>query len=370
MSYAERIDRLRQTLRAQELDGLLVSNPENRRYLSGFTGQDDREDSAGVLLVGLGASALITDGRYTAVAAAECPGLRVVARRGPMPAAAVALAAELGVRRLGVEARHLTIALQQDLNAAATAAAAMLELVTTRNVLEAQRAVKDGDELAAIARAVAITDATMAHLLTFIRPGMAELAVVAEIERFMHAQGSDGMAFEPIVAGGPNAALPHAVPSERPLAAGETIVIDMGARFAGYCADMTRTICLGDPPERVRQVYDAVLRSLEACEAGLRAGITGQAADALAREALASAGLGEYFVHGTGHGLGLEIHEDPRLGAYAADYPLAANMPVTVEPGVYIPGWGGVRIEDTVVVLEGGMRRLTQAPKQLFVPLP
>jgi Xaa-Pro aminopeptidase len=286
-----------------------------------------------------------------------------------MPPAAVALAAELGVRRLGVEARHLTIALRQDLEAAAQDASVALELVATRNLLEAQRAVKDGDELAAIERAVAITDATMAHLLTFIRPGMTELAVTEEIEHFMRAQGSDGMAFDPIVAGGPNAALPHAVPSDRPLAASETIVIDMGARYAGYCADMTRTICLGDAPERVRQIYDAVLRSLEACEAGLRAGITGQAADALAREALAAAGFGEYFVHGTGHGLGLEIHEDPRIGAYAADHTLAANMPVTVEPGVYIPGWGGVRIEDTVVVLESGVRRMTQSPKQLVVPL-
>ncbi|HEV2236917.1 MAG TPA: Xaa-Pro peptidase family protein [Ktedonobacterales bacterium] len=367
MSHDERVDRLRQTLRAQELDGLLVSNPENRRYLSGFTGHDDREDSAGVLLVGLSDLALLTDGRYAEVAAAECPGLRVAIRKGPMPAAAVALAAEIGIRRLGVEARHLTIALRQDLEAAEGAAA--LELVATRNLLEAQRAIKDDDELAAIARAVAITDATMAHLLTFVRPGMAELAVADEIARYLRAQGSDGMAFDPIVAGGPNAALPHAVPSARPLEVGETIVVDMGARYAGYCADMTRTICLGDAPERVRQVYAAVQRSLEACEAGLRAGITGQAADAMARESLGSAGFGEYFVHGTGHGLGLEIHEDPRLGAYAADHTLAPNMPVTVEPGVYIPGWGGVRIEDTVVVLEGGMRRLTQSPKQLVVPL-
>jgi Xaa-Pro aminopeptidase len=370
MSFAERISRLRQALQAQELDGMLVSNPENRRYLSGFTGHDDREDSAGMLLVGLSDSALITDGRYAVVAGAECPALRVVVRQGPMPTAAVALASELGVRRLAVEARHMTLALQQDLTAAASNGAATIELVPTRNLLEAQRAIKDGDELAAIERAVAITDATMAHLLTYMRPGMTEIAVADEIERFMRAQGSDGMAFDPIVAGGPHAALPHAVPSDRPLAAGETIVIDMGARYAGYCADMTRTICFGAAPERVQQVYDAVLRSLDACEGSLRAGLTGQAADALARTPLAEEGWGQYFVHGTGHGLGLEIHEDPRLGAYAADHTLAANMAVTVEPGIYIPDWGGVRIEDTVVVLDEGMRRLTQSPRQLVVPLP
>jgi Xaa-Pro aminopeptidase len=370
MSYVDRIERLRQTLRAQDLDGLLVTNPENRRYLTGFAGHDDREDSAGALLVGLGGAALITDGRYAEVAAAECPGLRVVVRQGTMPAAAVALAAELGARRLGVEARHLTLAVQQDLEAAASATATDLALVPTRSVLEAQRAVKDEDELVAIARAVAITDVTLAHLLTFMRPGMTELAVVDEIERFMRAQGADGLAFAPIVAGGPNAALPHAAPSERPLEASETIVIDMGARYAGYCADMTRTVCFGTPPVRLQQVYDAVLRALDVCETGLRAGLTGQQADALARDALEAEGYGEQFVHGTGHGLGLEIHEDPRLGRLTSDHTLAANMVVTVEPGVYIPGWGGVRIEDTVVVLEDGIQQVTQAPKQLGIPLP
>jgi Xaa-Pro aminopeptidase len=370
MGYADRIERLRQTLRAKELDGMLVTNPENRRYLSGFTGHDDREDSAGALLVGLEDVALITDGRYAEVAHAECPELGVVVRQGRMPPAAVARAAEMGVRRLGVESRHLTLALQQDLEAAAMVGETGLVLIPTRNVLEAQRVIKDDDELAAIAQAVAITDETMAHLMTFVRPGMTEIAVVDEIVRFMRAKGSDGLAFDPVVAGGPNAALPHAVPSERPLAAGETIIIDMGARYAGYCADMTRTICLGDAPERVRQVYGAVLRSLDTCEAGLRAGLSGQQADALAREALAAKGFGEQFVHGTGHGLGLEIHEDPRLSSYAAEDMLAANMAVTVEPGVYIPGWGGVRIEDTVVVLEDGIRNLTHSPRALVVPLP
>jgi Xaa-Pro aminopeptidase len=370
MSYADRVERLRQSLRAQELDGILVTNPENRRYLSGFTGHDDREDSAGALVVGLEDVALITDGRYAEVARVECPDLRVVVRLGPMPPEAVKLAAELGVRRLGVEARHLTLALRQDLEAAAIAGETGLVLEATRSVIEAQRAIKDDAELAAIARACAITDETMMHLTTFVRPGITELAVVGEIERFMRAQGSDGLAFHPIVVGGPNASLPHAVSSDRPLAAGETIIIDMGARYAGYCADMTRTICLGDVPERVRQVYDAVLRSLNACEAGVRAGITGQQADALARESLAAEELGDLFIHGTGHGLGLEIHEDPRLARYASDHTLAANMAVTVEPGVYIPGWGGVRIEDTVVVLEGGIRTLTHSPRQLAVPLP
>jgi Xaa-Pro aminopeptidase len=370
MSYVDRIERLRHTLRAQDLDGLLVTNPENRRYLTGFTGHDDREDSAGALLVGQGGAALITDGRYAEVAAAECPDLRTIVRQGPLPPAAVALAGELGVRRLGVEARHLTLAVQQDLEAASAPDASALALVPTRSVLEAQRAVKDDDELAAIARAVVITDETLAHLLTFMRPGMSELAVVDEIERFMRAQGAEGLAFAPIVAGGPNAALPHAVPSERPLEAGETIVIDMGARYAGYCSDMTRTVCFGTPPARAQQIYDAVLRALDACEASLRAGLTGQQADALARDALEAEGYGEQFVHGTGHGLGLEIHEDPRMGRHTGDHTLAANMAVTVEPGVYIPGWGGVRIEDAVVVVEGGIKRLTQAPRQLGIPLP
>jgi Xaa-Pro aminopeptidase len=346
-----------------------VTDPENRRYLSGFTGHDDGADSAGTLMVGLRDMVLVTDGRYPGQAAIECPGLRVVLREAATAPLATASARDFGARRLGFEATHLTVALRDDLAAAAAEKAISLELVATRGLVEAQRVVKDGAEIAAIEQAAAITDATFAHLLDYLRPGLTEREVALEIERDMRARGAEACAFAPIVASGPNAALPHAVPTDRVLARGETIILDMGARYAGYCSDMTRTICLGRPPREMRAAYDLVLRAHLACEEGLRPGMTGKEADALARDVMEAAGKGEQFPHGTGHGLGLEIHEDPRLSRYGPEQTLAANMVVTVEPGAYISGWGGVRIEDTVIITEGGPRVLSRATKQLMLPL-
>lgn len=367
MSFRERTERLRATLRQQHLDGLMVTTPENRRYLTGFTGHDGGTDSAGTLLVSLSDATLITDGRYTEQAATECPGLHAVKREGALQPALVEAIRELGLYRLGFEAAHLTVALHDDLAAAAHEAHVPLELVSTRGLVEALRAVKDAEELAAIERAAQITDAVFSYLLTYLRPGLTERQVAREIERQMLAHGADGPAFDSIVAGGPNAALPHAVPSDRPLAHGESIVIDMGAAYGGYCSDMTRTVCLGRAPAELRAMYADVLRAHTVCEEGLRPGVNGKQADALARDALEAAGRGEQFVHGVGHGVGLEIHEDPRLGRLGEQHVLAPDMVVTVEPGAYIPGWGGVRIEDTVLITPDGARALTQSPKDLVI---
>ncbi|GAC1451052.1 MAG: Xaa-Pro peptidase family protein [Ktedonobacterales bacterium] len=368
MAVADRVERLRAHLRDGGLDALVVTNPENRRYLSGFTGHDDGADSAGTLLIGLSELALITDGRYAEQAAAECAGPRVVVRQDTWPPLVVESLHALAARRVGIEATHLTVALRDDLAAAADKHAHALELVSTTGLVEALRVVKDAEEVASIERAVAITDETFAYLLTYLRPGLTEREVAGEIERVMRAHGAEGLAFAPIVAGGANAARPHAVPTDRPLAAGETIIIDMGARYAGYCSDMTRTVCLGEATDEMRAVYAAVLRAQQACEDGLRPGMTGHQADALARDALAATGRAEQFIHGTGHGLGLEIHEAPRIGRFGAENVLVPGMVVTVEPGAYISGWGGVRIEDTVVLTDRGSRVLTRSPKTLVLP--
>jgi Xaa-Pro aminopeptidase len=228
--------------------------------------------------------------------------------------------------------------------------------------------VKDADEVAAIERAVAITDETFLHLCGYLQPGMTERHVAQEIERYMREQGAEGTAFAPHVASGPNAALPHATPTDRPLALGETIIIDMGARYAGYCSDMTRTVCLGEPGNEARKIYNAVLAAQDTCEAGLKPSLNGKQADALARDALTAAGYGEQFLHSLGHGLGLEIHEDPRLRKLGEEHVLAPGMAITIEPGVYIAGWGGVRIEDTAIVSEDGIRVLTTAHKRFSLP--
>jgi Xaa-Pro aminopeptidase len=184
----------------------------------------------------------------------------------------------------------------------------------------------------------------------------------------MLEQGADGMAFTPIVASGPNAALPHVEPSTRELMLGEPIIIDMGARFAGYCSDMTRTVCLGEPGPEGQAIYDLVLRAQETCEAHIRPGMTGQQADALARDVAEAAGHGEHYLHGLGHGLGLEIHESPALSKYAEEQTLEPGMVFSIEPGIYVSGWGGVRIEDTVVLTDAGVRVLTASHKRFALP--
>ncbi|MGZ3637677.1 MAG: M24 family metallopeptidase [Ktedonobacterales bacterium] len=370
-AHTRRVERLREQLAKQNLDSVLVTNPENRRYLSGFTGHDSGADSAGALIVSAHDIVLITDGRYTEQAANECPDLRIVKREGEFAPVAARLLIELGARRTGFEAAHVTFALYEDLRTALAQQAgeqAPVELVATRRFVEPLRAVKDGEELAAIERAVAITDETFLHLTGYLRPGLTERQVAHEIERYMVERGAEGMAFDPHVASGPNAALPHAIPGDRVLALGEPITIDMGARYAGYCSDMTRTVFLGEPGPQWEAIYDLVLKSQETCEAGVRPGMNGKQADALARDVLEAAGHGEHYLHSTGHGLGLEIHEDPRLSRFAEDSVLEPGMVITIEPGVYLAGSGGVRIEDTAVVTEDGIRVLTHSHKGSVLP--
>ena len=368
-----RVERLRAAMREQNLDAFLVTNPENRRYLSGFTGHDSGADSAGTLLVTLDAMALITDGRYSEQAEHECPGLRIILREGEFTAKAAEAILETGAGRVAFEATHVTVALRDDLAAALTEKAGEKpapELMATRKVVEPLRAVKDADELAAIERAVAITDETFSYICGWLRAGMTEKQVAQEIERHMLELGADGLAFESIVASGPNAALPHAVPTDRAIQLGEPVTFDIGSRYAGYCSDMTRTVCLGEPGDQARALYDLVLRAQEACEAGLRPGLTGQQADALARDVIAAAGHEEQFSHGLGHGVGLEIHEAPRLSKFAKDdQVLEPGMVITVEPGVYLAGQLGVRIEDTAVVTEEGIRVLTASHKRFELPV-
>lgn len=369
LTYQHRAERVARRLDELGLDALLVTNPENRRYLSGFTGHDSGADSAGALIVSGARVTLITDGRYTEQAERECPGVRVVKRDGDFAPLAAQLLRESGATRVGFEATHLTVALRDDIDAAlASGEGARPELMPTRDVVERLRVVKDADEMAAIERAVAITDETFLHLTGYLQPGQSERQVAREIERYMLERGAEGLAFDTIVASGPNAALPHATPTDRALALGETIIIDMGARFGGYCSDMTRTVCLGEPGEEAQRVYGAVLRAQEACERGLRPGLNGKQADALARDVLTQEGYGDQYLHSTGHGLGLEIHEDPRLKKTGEQYVLEPGMVVTVEPGAYVGGWGGVRIEDTVVMTEAGIRVLTTSPKRLGLP--
>lgn len=362
----ETIQQMRVWLTEQGLDAFLVSQPQNRSYMSGWL-NDDTEGS-GMLLVSQEKQLLLTNPLYQEVAAREAAGWDVVVppAREYFPAIAE-IAREAGWSKIGFESAALSYADYAKFNK--TLSGSVEPVPYEESCITKLRVVKRPEEIELLRRAVAITDAAFAHLCEWIQPEMTEREVQWEIARKMLELGADSLAFGSIVASGPNGSMPHAHASQRRIQRGELITIDMGARYKGYCADMTRTICLGEPAEtRMVELYEIVLLAMKTCEAGLRAGISGRAADALARDVLASHDLAEYYVHSTGHGIGLQIHEGPSLSPRAPEeMVLPANSVVTVEPGVYIPGWSGLRIEDSGVVTAEGFEVLTQSPTQLVV---
>jgi len=369
----QRLAATRARMRAAKLDALLVTTPENRYYLTGFYGHDDGQDSAGRVIITADRVILLTDPRYSEQAREEAQGVEVRDTRGGLGALVAAalgdagwveLAGEAARPHLGIEASHLTVALR---DAVALAGQARYTVTATETIIEPLREVKDEDEIALTRRATEITCQTFDHLRDYLRqPGLTERALATEILVTMLRLGAEEMAFAPIVACGANGARPHATPSDHPLLPNEPIIIDMGARYRGYCADMTRTVFLDDAPALWRERYAHVLAAKDACERGIRAGLRGRDADALARDVLTAVGLGEQYLHGTGHGTGLEIHEAPRLSAHArADETLPAGSIITIEPGVYFTGAGGIRIENAGVVRHDGCEILTTAPTDI-----
>ncbi|TME06664.1 MAG: aminopeptidase P family protein [Chloroflexi bacterium] len=362
----EAISQLRTWMTEQGLDAFIVTQPQDRSYLSGWFNDD--VEGAGLLLVGKQQQMLFTNPLYQEVAENDAKGWQVtVPSSYEYWAAIVKTAQEHGWQRIGFESAAITYAEYEKLRSAGEGIFTVHPFVDS--FVEKLRRVKRPHEIELLKRAIAITDATFTHLCSWIQPGMTEREIQWEILRYMIFLGADSQSFEAIVASGPHGSMPHAHPSERRIQQGELITIDMGARYKGYCADMTRTICLGEPSEpRMREIYGAVLVAMKTCEAGLFAGMACKAADALARNALDVAGLAEYYIHGTGHGVGLQIHEGPHLSPRSPDdmILLAGNV-VTVEPGVYIPGWSGARIEDCVLIKENGVEVLTQSPTELVL---
>lgn len=349
-----RIQALRERLAEAGVEALVVSSPANRRYLSGFTG------SAGTLIITREQALLLTDFRYVEQAERQAPGFQIVRYDDPYKAIGEHVAAVAG-RRVGFEAEHVTVAQLEQLQEAAA-----VEWVPTRRLVEEVRGVKDADELARIEAAVALADRCFEHILPRLKPGVTEREIAWRMEVFMRENGAEALAFPSIVASGPNGAMPHARPTDKPLAAGEFVTLDFGCVWQGYCSDMTRTVFLGEPTDRHRELYDLVLRAQETGVAAVRPGRSGKEVDGAARDVIARAGYGDHFGHGLGHGLGLEVHEEvPRLST-RSETVLAPGMVCSVEPGVYLPGWGGIRIEDLVVVTEDGCRILTKSPKQLL----
>ncbi len=358
-----RVDALRALLAQHELDALLVSQPESRYYLSGYAGTDlPPRDSAGYLLVTRDKQQLLTDMRTTQQAEQEAPSYEVVQYpTGTRPMEQVAkLAQQHGLKRLAFEAIHLPYQFFTDLRGALDPA---IELVPRSDLVDELRIIKDPTELRALQGAIDVLDDAFAHLARFIEPGIAEERLAWELEAYLRTHGAQGVSFDPITVGGPQAAIPHAVPSSRPLQEGESIVIDIGALQDHYCSDMTRTVCIGPVPEKLQEVYGIVLEAQLAAERAIRPGMTGKEADAIARDLIAQAGYGEQFGHGLGHGIGLEVHEPPWVSRGKGEIVLRPGMVFSVEPGIYLPGWGGVRIEDLVLLCEDGCQVLCRSPK-------
>jgi Xaa-Pro aminopeptidase len=347
---------LSERLAALEVDAILVTGLTNVRYLTGFTG------SNGQALVGAEHSVFFTDGRYTEQSRHEVPDLNRVTYAGTFGEALRAEAARLGVRRLGFEAHVMSVRSHERL----TAALQGVELVACDDEVERIRWVKDDEELELLGRAQAVTDQAFDDVLDLLAVGVTEQQIARHLEALLRRDGADGLSFESIVAFGENAAEPHHEPGHRTLEEGDVITMDFGALFGGYHADMTRTVAFGEPASELKKIHDIVRQAQQAGIDAVREGVTGDVVDAAARDVIAGAGYGEAFGHGLGHGVGLDIHEGPRLGREFAEHQLPAKAVVTVEPGVYVPGLGGVRIEDMVEVTAGGCRVLGTASRELI----
>ena len=354
-THALRRERLRTAVAASEADAALITSLVNVRYLTGLA-----SSNAAVLMPADGPPVLATDSRYALAAERDCPDVALLNARNVEPALAD-VARERGVRRLGFEAQEMTVARH-----AALALPGDLELIPLGLMVEELRVIKDEEEIALLARACAITGAAFDEVVPRIRAGMTERELAVAIERAMVDAGAEKPAFDTIVASGPNGAIPHHAPGARRFEAGDMITIDCGARYAGYHADMTRTVVLGDPAPWQLEIYELVAA---AQLAGLAAAVPGAEVgdvDATARDMIEAAGHGAHFQHGLGHGVGLQVHEAPIMG-YDRTGRLADRVPLTVEPGVYLPGEGGVRIEDTLVVRAGPAQILTTTTKELLV---
>ena len=341
----------------RELDAVLISAPENRRYLSGFSG------SAGYLFITGERAHLATDFRYSEQATAQAAHFNVEQVRSGWDWL-IAQLKESGAKRLGFESQAMTVGTYNGLLNAITEDTELsgVSLFPVADLTDGQRSIKDSGELALLQRAIDASDLAMEQVCPTITEGMTEREVAWRMEMAMRDAGADGISFDTIVAAGPNGAMAHHMPTDRVIRRGEPIVIDMGARVAGYCSDITRTVVVGEPDEMFHKVYDIVLSAQLTAINTVQTGMTGEEADGLARDIIAEAGYGDNFGHSLGHGVGLAVHENPRVGPRSQD-PLELNTVFTVEPGIYISGWGGIRIEDIVILREDGATPLSKASK-------
>ncbi|WP_345788910.1 Xaa-Pro peptidase family protein [Filibacter tadaridae] len=350
-----KMEKLRELLKEHEIDALLVTNTFNRRYMTGFTG------SAGLALISHDDAVFITDFRYTEQAEKQIDGFRIVMHSKTIIEEVAEQANLMKLGTIGFEKDDLTFGLYELYKKAVQA-----ELKPVSNLVEKIRMVKTADELVILKKAAKIADDAFAHICTFIKPGVTEIEVSNELEFFMRKQGATSSSFDIIVASGLRGALPHGVATDKVIESGDLVTLDYGALYDGYISDITRTVAVGEPSEKLKEIYAVTLAAQELAVKNIKPGMTGIEADAIARDYIKSKGYGEAFGHSTGHGIGLEVHESPGLSS-RSETVLEPNMAVTVEPGIYLPGIGGVRIEDDIIMTAEGNERLTVAPKELII---
>jgi Xaa-Pro aminopeptidase len=369
-ALAARHSRVRESLETLSLDALIVTPPANIRYLSNHAG------TAGILILTRDALHLLVDFRYhDAVRAlqespAACPELRIWDVPASYEEALIGCLAETGVTTVGFEAAHVTVARYEWWVETIGGRGVDITLRSTERIVEQARMIKDASEIATLRDAASRLNEVMPAVLDCVRAGVTERRVAAVIESAMRDAGYERPAFDTIVASGPHSAMPHYRAGMRTLTAGDLVVLDFGGVLDGYCSDLTRTVSIGPPAQEARRVYDAVRDAHAAAVAAARPGVDASAVDAAARDVLRERGLAEAFGHGTGHGLGLDVHEEPRIGKPRADVPpvaLAPGMVFTIEPGAYLSGFGGVRIEDDVLVTDSGCELLTSIPRDFLI---
>jgi len=352
----KRVVRLREQLKEQNIDAMLVTSSSNRRYMTGFTG------SAGNALITKSEAFFVTDFRYIEQATEQAPYFSIVKQEGSMFETLMELITKTGIHKLGFEQDFITYSHFKKFEEMFQS----VTLVPVSQVIEELRMVKDEEEIQLIRKAAEIADEAFAHVLRIIKPGMKEVEVALELECKMRQLGAQGTSFDTIVASGYRSALPHGVASEKVIEVGDLVTMDFGAIYQGYVSDITRTFVIGKVNDKQREIYNIVLEAQLNGVKHVKAGITGKEADELTRSIIARYGYGEYFGHSTGHGIGLDVHEGPGL-AMKSDIVLKPGMIVTVEPGIYISKFGGVRIEDDVLITENGREILTHSPKELII---
>lgn len=351
----KRVENLRKQMREEGIQGFLITSPYNLRYLTNFTG------TTGWAFITLDQAYFMTDFRYTEQAEKQCVGYEIVKNVAPLPVEMARVINPLDLKNVAFEEEQVSHALYLMLEELIDT-----ELVGVAGMIEELREVKDDEEIATIKKACAIADAAFAHIVEFITPGKTEIEVANELDFYMRSLGATGVSFETIVASGIRSAMPHGVASGKVIEHGDFVTLDYGCYYNGYVSDMTRTISMGQPKEKLAEIYDIVLTAQLKVIDTARPGMTGIELDAVARDYITEKGYGEAFGHSTGHGIGLEIHEGPNVSRLA-EKPFVAKNVITDEPGIYLPGIGGVRIEDDLLITNDGCEVLTKSPKELII---